>query len=246
MDNSDSIRALAFHAVESIKGLSDAEKAEQVQKYFKETVKSYGVSARQVRQVAAEIYKAKKNRWKEDEILSLCELLLQEPHIEIKSMAGILAAQFADELSPKAFFKIKQWLENDLCDNWAAVDTLCPNTMGRILRKYPELLRKIKQWTVSPNRWVRRASLVSFIKLTKDKNFHDVIYEISLSLFNDKDDLVQKANGWLLRETGKTDPEKLKNFLLLHGPHIPRTTLRYAVERYDPETRKFILEETRK
>ncbi|MFW6160251.1 MAG: DNA alkylation repair protein [Acidobacteriota bacterium] len=172
MDQSDSITELALKAVESIKSLGDAEKVGQVQRYFKETVKSYGVSAREVRQVAAEIYKDKKNKWKENEILRFCELLLKDPHVEIKSMAGVLMAHFSSELSPGAFFRIRSWLEADLCDNWAAVDTLCPNTMGLLLKKHPELLLKIKEWAFSPNRWVRRASLVSFIKPAKDKNYH--------------------------------------------------------------------------
>ena len=73
---------------------------------------------------------------------------------------------------------------------------------------------------------------------------HDV-YEISKSLFPDDDNLVQKANGWLLRETGKANPSRLESFLLKHGKAIPRTTLGYAIERFDKEKRKHILVVTR-
>lgn len=59
------------------------------------------------------------------------------------------------------------------------------------------------------------------------------------------DDLIHKANGWLLREAGKTDPGRLERFLLAHGPAIPRTTLRYAIERFPEPKRKALLRDTR-
>lgn len=56
---------------------------------------------------------------------------------------------------------------------------------------------------------------------------------------------MHKAVGWLLREAGKTDMERLKRFLLKNGPEIPRTTVRYAIERFPKNQRKQLLEETR-
>jgi 3-methyladenine DNA glycosylase AlkD len=87
---------------------------------------------------------------------------------------------------------------------------------------------------------------VSFIKLARKAEFLPAIYEISASVFPVDDDLVQKANGWLLREAGTTDGARLERFLLKHGPAMPRTTLRYAVERFPEAKRKAILLKTRK
>ncbi len=111
MSQPESIQTLARKAVESIRSQADPEKAGQVQRYFKETVKSYGVTAQQVRQVAAEIHKRVRNRWKEEEVLNFCEHLLQEPQVEIKTMAGVFLNYFEKELSQKAFYRIKKWLE---------------------------------------------------------------------------------------------------------------------------------------
>ena len=63
-------------------------------------------------------------------------------------------------------------------------------------------------------------------------------------LHPDKEDLIQKAVGWLLREAGKVAPEKLEAYLLANGPAIPRTTVRYAIERFDDTTRKSLLTAT--
>ena len=123
---------------------------------------------------------------------------------------------------------------------------LCPDSVGALLVRFPELVAQIKTWARSPNRWVRRASLVSFIRLARKGDYLDAIYEISASLFADSDDLIQKANGWLLREAGKADRQRLEKFLLQHGPEIPRTTLRYAIERFDEKKRESILLAKRK
>ncbi len=77
------------------------------------------------------------------------------------------------------------------------------------------------------------------------RGFLPAIYEISASVFPVDDDLVQKANGWLLREAGKADAARLERFLLEHGPAVPRTTLRYAIERFPPARRKALLLETK-
>jgi len=143
------------------------------------------------------------------------------------------------------FAKAKSWLVGDLLDNWASVDGFCTQAMGAFLLRYPAFVERIKAWAFHRNRWVKRASLVSFIKPAKKKEFLPAIYEISASVFPVDDDLIHKANGWLLREAGKTDPGRLERFLLALGPAIPRTTLRYAIERFPEPKRKALLRDTR-
>ena len=74
----------------------------------------------------------------------------------------------------------------------------------------------------------------------------DVAYDIARALHADGEDLVQKAVGWTLREAGKADPDRLEAHLLVHGPAIPRTTLRYAIERFPETKRRFLLTATRR
>jgi len=110
------------------------------------------------------------------------------------------------------------------------------------VRNHPELASRVAGWSGSDNRWLRRASAVTFILLARKGEFLDEVYSIANALFADKsDDLVQKANGWVLREAGKTDPDRLETFLLAYYSDIPRTTLRYAIEKFPTEKRRAIL-----
>lgn len=216
-----------------------------MQKFFKEPVKCYGLGAQEIRGLARELYQEIKTAWTVEEAIRLCEILLPQAELEAKSLASIILAKFKDEFPESLFFKIEGWLARNYCDNWASVDGLCPEVVGSLLEKYPRLIEEIKQWAESPNRWVRRASIVSFIKLARKSRFLDEIYEMAKSHLKDRDGLIQKANGWLLREAGKRDMSRLERFLIEHGPMIPRTTLRYAIERFDEKKRKELLLRTR-
>ena len=153
--------------------------------------------------------------------------------------------RFKKDFPISLFEEIEGWLAGDLLDNWASVDAFCTDAMAALLTKYPELVSRLKMWPRHPNRWVKRASAVSFIKLARKGEFLPAIYDISVALFPVQDDLVQKANGWMLREAGKADLKRLERFLLRHGPHIPRTSVRYAIERFDEAKRKVLLLKTK-
>ena len=175
----------------------------------------------------------------------LCDILFSRPELESKGVGALVLNRFKDAFPVFLFDRIQGWLEADCLDNWASVDLFCTDAMAALLRKYPALVNKIKKWPAHPNRWVKRASAVSFIKLARSPEFLPAIYDIALSLLPVKDDLIQKANGWLLREAGKTDMKLLAAFLLRNGPTIPRTTVRYAIERFDKRARKELLLATR-
>jgi len=137
--------------------------------------------------------------------------------------------------------RIKAWLAKDYCDNWAAVDILCPEALGWLIEKQPTLADEIYGWTGHRNRWVRRGSIVAFVTLARHGKFLDQAYRTAEAMFGTEDDLLQKATGWMLREAGKKDMHRLRSFLLRHGPAIPRTTLRYAIERFPVEERRKLL-----
>jgi len=72
----------------------------------------------------------------------------------------------------------------------------------------------------------------------------DEAYRVAAALREDREDLIHKATGWLLREAGKTDPARLERFLLAQGPRLPRTALRYAIERFPAARRRRLLVQT--
>jgi 3-methyladenine DNA glycosylase AlkD len=237
--------AIARIAVKRLRGLADPVKAEGVQRYFKHTVKAYGIAAPAVRGLAAELHSSVRATWRVGDAIALCDILFAEAELEAKAVGALILARFKKELPPSFFPVVKKWLAANLLNNWASVDVFCTDAMGAFLAAHPGYVKNIKAWAFHPNRWVKRASAVSFIKLAREEAFLPAIYEIAASLFPVDDDLVQKANGWLLREAGKRDPKRLEEFLLRHGPAVPRTTLRYAIERFPESRRKSLLLKTR-
>jgi 3-methyladenine DNA glycosylase AlkD len=238
----DTVASMALHRLEN---LADTEKARQVERYFKEAVRSYGVSAPVVRSLAKEIHEATRREWTIAEAVDLCERLLPRPELEAKSVAALVLLRRQKEYTRPLFRAIHKWLANDYFNNWAAVDVFCPQALGALLARYPELLPRIEKWAGDPNRWVRRASIVAFLKLVKKEEFLGAAYAMAARHFASRDDLVQKAAGWLLREAGKRDMKRLEKFLLAHGAAIPRTTLRYAIERFQEKKRRQLLRRTR-
>jgi 3-methyladenine DNA glycosylase AlkD len=88
--------------------------------------------------------------------------------------------------------------------------------------------------------WERRIAIISTLNFIKKENIEDTL-EIAKLLLGDSHDLIHKAVGWMLREVGKKDVETLKYFLEENYDKIPRTTLRYAIERFEDGERKKLL-----
>ncbi len=238
-------RQAAAMAVSRLRAMADPSRAAQAQRYFKETVRTYGASSGEVRALAAEIYADVRGSWTVADAVALCDLLFPARELETKGVAAVILAKFKKDFPRSLCGRVKGWLMANHLDNWASVDVFCPEVMGALIVKYPELAAQVASWAAHSNRWVKRASAVSFLKLAKYPENLDVIYRVARSLFGVDDDLIQKANGWLLREAGKTDPGRLETFLLEAGPDVPRTTLRYAIERFSQAKRKALLVRTR-
>jgi 3-methyladenine DNA glycosylase AlkD len=239
-------KAIAREAMTRIKSRANPRRALQAQRYFKEPIAVYGLSAADMRMIAKDLYQEIKAEWTVDDAIALCDCLFPRPEIECKAVAMLVLLRFHKSYPRSLFAKSHAWLRADYLDNWALVDGFCPDIVGALLLTYPPLVKAIAGWAKSSNRWVRRASLVSFIKLARRGTYARDVYAMARRHFNSDDDLIHKATGWLLREMGKTDARALEQFLLRHGPRIPRTTLRYAIERFPAAKRRELLERTRR
>ena len=241
-------KKLAAEARKRLQALADPVRAEGAQRYFKakDEVLFLGICTPEMRALDQEFFKKIQPGWGVDEATEFCQIMLADPYHEARGLGILILERYRKDFPKSAFWMIKDWLSADCCNSWALVDILCPNSVGALLEKYPDLVDEIKDWTQSPNRWVRRASIVSFIKLAKKSKYLDPIYDIVKLLFSDRDDLIQKASGWLLREAGKTDPARLEKFLRRHGPAMARTTVRYAIERFPEAKRRALLLATKK
>jgi 3-methyladenine DNA glycosylase AlkD len=122
-------------------------------------------------------------------------------------------------------------------NNWDLVDTSAAALVGEHLGDDPKLLKRL---AVSGNIWERRIAMVStFAELRAGRT--KLTFKVAEMLLDDRHDLIHKAVGWLLREAGKVSHEALLAFLRKHYARLPRTTLRYAIERLDPVDRKLWL-----
>lgn len=247
MSDTLSPKQLATLAERELKAAANVRTAKQAKFYFKpdEEVWYFGVDAPTQRRIAGGLFQRVRGGWEIAEAIAFCDLLIKRREMELKNAGIFLLARYRKSFEKSLLRYVENWLANDRCANWAATDALCGEVLGPLIRQFPALTSKLKSWTVKRNLWLRRASAVGMIHPARRGEQLDDAYAIAESLFKYPEDLIHKATGWMLREAGKPDPARLESFLLEHGPKIPRTTLRYAIERFPPEKRKTLLEDTK-
>ena len=198
-----------------------------------------------VRALGRQVARAHRADWSVPDLLRFAERLITDARFELKG-AGIEALAYRRrELTPAMLPTFKHWLAANHCANWATTDALCGSVIGPLVLEHPHLAPVVAAWTDHRNLWVRRAAAVSLIKSAARGQSLDAAYGVATALRSDGHDLIQKAAGWLLREAGKSDLARLERYLRDGGPAIPRTTLRYAIERFPAERRGSLLRATR-
>lgn len=125
-------------------------------------------------------------------------------------------------------------------NNWDLVDLSAPKIVGAYLKGRKEERKILYQLAKSNNLWKQRIAVVSTYTLIRNHDFGDIL-QLSEQLLHHPHDLMQKAIGWMLREVGKRDKEVLFAFLHRYSAEMPRTMLRYAIEKFDEETRQYFL-----
>lgn len=247
MPTTPSPKQLVEQAIRQLKAAANVRVAKQAKFYFKpdEEVWVFGVDTPTQRKIAGELYQRVRSEWAIEDALAFCDILIKQREMEAKNIGIFLLARYRKSFGKNLLRNMEKWLADDHCANWAATDALCGEALGPLVRQHPALIAKLKTWTGKRNMWLRRASAVAMILCARRGEQLDDVYAIAESLFKYPEDLIHKATGWLLREAGKPDPKRLETFLLEHGPKIPRTTLRYSIERFPPEKRKILLEKTR-
>lgn len=123
-------------------------------------------------------------------------------------------------------------------NNWDLVDSSAHQLLGEWLHNKPKAL--LHRLAKSKNLWERRISIIATYAFIKRRQFAHTL-QIAESLMHDSHDLLHKAVGWMLREVGKREQHVLERFLTKHAHHMPRTMLRYAIERFPEKRRKHYL-----
>jgi 3-methyladenine DNA glycosylase AlkD len=210
------------------------------QRFFKEEVKFHGVKSALVKKIATKHFREIKDRDKM-EIFSLCEDLLQANFGEEAFIAFEWSYTLRRKYEPEDFAVFERWVDLYV-DNWAKCDTLCNHTLGTFVEMYPQFIENLEVWARAENRWLRRASAVTLILPARKGAFLQEVFEISDILLMDKDDMVQKGYGWLLKEASRKHQAEVFDYVMKWKAQMPRTALRYAIEKMPVEMRKRAME----
>jgi 3-methyladenine DNA glycosylase AlkD len=162
---------------------ADAEYRVRAAEYTKRDVDRYiGVKTPTVRKIASKYYKEMKYLGI-DAILDLCEELLETRVSEHRTIAFQWAFRCRREFQSKHFEVFESWLERYV-DSWGSCDDLCTHALGAFILEYPEFIPRVREWSLSLNRWFRRASAVSLIYSARRGRYLDHIFGVADSLLH--------------------------------------------------------------
>jgi len=206
-----------------------------LQRYFKEPVKAHGVRTAKVNEIARSVYKEIKGLPK-DELFRTCEELLSSGYTEEAFVVAHWTHRSSKRFSTEDLMVFHRWIDLYL-DNWAKIDSFCNHTIGDMLTTHPELAFDVASWSGCPTSWTQRASAVSFILPARRGEFIDVAFAVADSLMDDRDDIVQKGYGWLLKEVSRMHRDEVLRYVIANKARMGRTALRYAIELMPGEMR---------
>ena len=230
----------AAEVKEALKKVSSTKRAKTNAWFFKtgkgeygEGDKFIGVTVPNMRKVAKE--------FKELSLTEIRKLLGSKIHEHRYAGLLILGHNFGKHDAKEQKKRVDFYLKNTKhVDNWDLVDTSAPYILGRYLLDKED--RKILYGLArSKNMWENRIAMVATWMLIRDEQLKDV-YALAEILHTHEHDLMHKAVGWMLREAGKKDMKRLKRFLKKHYDALPRTLLRYAIEKFPERERKKALQ----
>jgi len=201
----------------------------------------YNTGSAAVRAVARGVFLSHKSQWTLDDAVAFADLLIRDHYLEVKSVGLELLARYRREFTPEVLRVCKRWLSKNYSANWATTDEMCGVIIGPLLVNHQKLIPGMRTWTTDHNLWVRRASIVGLLHPLRRGHALALVYNIAKALHPNDEDLIHKAVGWALREAGKVDRARLEKYLRANVALMPRTTFRYAIERFEPRTRAALM-----
>ena len=236
--------AKANKIIKKMKIVSSPQRAKNLSRFFKTGPGEYGegdvflgVTVPQIRAIV------KENR---DIDLGEVKILFASKYHEVR-LAGALClvemSRTADIKTQKKIFDI--YLKHrGRINNWDLVDLSAPTVVGEYLRVAPPAKAILKKLSQEKIMWSRRIAILATFAFIRAGRFNESL-ALAKKYLTDKEDLMHKATGWMLREVGKRDKKILEKFLKQHAAVMPRTMLRYAIEKFSPEERAHFMRRRR-
>ncbi len=221
-----------------LQALSNAEKREIFPKFFKADKGEYGEGDRFLGVTVPNI-RAIAKQYKNISLNEIRELMQSEWH-EVRLCALLIMVEKSkkkDEALRQQLFDLYLSL-TDRINNWDLVDLSCRFIVGEyLLDKSRDILYQLAH---SPLLWDNRIAIVSTYAFIRKGQLEDT-YALSDLMMHHPHDLMHKAIGWMLREAGKRDSERLYDYVMSHRANMPRTMLRYAIEKFSPAERSILM-----
>ena len=218
-----------------LRDLADPVIAEHSQRFFKTGKGEYGEGDKFLG-IRVPILRQQAKRYQHITLREILRLLKSAFHEERLCSILLLVAKFTqgDAAEKTAIYEL--YLKNTrYINNWDLVDSSAAQIVGGYLEDKDR--RPLYKLVKSDSLWERRIAIISTFHFIRNHQFNDAL-AISKQLIKDKEDLIHKAVGWMLREIGKRDMSVERTFLRAHYTKMPRTMLRYAIERFPERERK--------
>jgi len=219
-----------------LKKLANPSKAKLLQRFFKTGKGEYGEGDIFLGIMVPEQRKVAK-KYNDITLQDVQKLLSSKIHEQRLISLFILIDKYKKAIDKKEI--VDFYLRNtENINNWDLIDLSAPKIIGDYLLDKPkDVLYRLAK---SKDLWERRIVILSTAEFIRNNRFEDTL-KISEILLNDEHDLIHKGVGWMLREVGKRDQAVEEKFLKKHYKKMPRTMLRYAIEKFSEEKRKFYL-----
>jgi 3-methyladenine DNA glycosylase AlkD len=215
------------------------EYAKRVQLFFKAPVEAYGWRTEEVRKLAAEKRQGILAAHDEGMLFEVAEKLFAGPTLEETNAAVALLERSVKGFGQKEFRRLEKWLPK--IGDWSGCDALCCTLLGPMVLANPRLLPQVKRWGRSRNYWHRRAAVVTLVPSARKGHYIGGILQLCGQLLKDKEYMVQKGVGWLLKEATRAHRDRVVKFLLRVRQDAPRLVLRTACEKLPQRERRRIL-----
>lgn len=233
----------AEQLITELKSLCDSTKVEHSQRFFKTGKGEYGEGdVFWAVKVPTQRIVAKKYR--DLPLAELAKLIEHEVHEVRLTTAMLLVYKYNKAKTQEAKKQIVDFYIDHIAgiNNWDIVDTSAHNIIGEYIFHYDDkkLLEKVMNMYKADSLWLRRISIMTTYALIKHGVYEPTLIQAE-RLLHDKADLIHKAVGWMLREVGNRDLAVEEEFLEKHYKQMPRTMLRYAIEKFAPDRREVFM-----
>lgn len=227
---------------EGLKVRANRQKAIVLSSFFKTGKGKYGYGDKFLGITVPESRKVAK-QYNNLKFTDIKKLLISKFHEERLIALIILVERYKKEPKSAKRKIVIFYLNNaSKVNNWDLVDLTAQHILGDYILNYePKLIKTIYKLAKSDNLWERRIAIVSTFAFIRKNKFNHT-FKIAEMLMKDKHDLIHKATGWMLREAGKRNQQELEKFLNKNFKRMPRTMLRYAIERFDENKKRGYME----